>query len=155
MTREEILHLSQSKDASSRMSYPDFQKTILDFQLQEHEKFLFRFTQIFKEVDSDNNGIINEEEFRELITKLQVVGFSASSRGNNDEIMYMLQMIDPYNNQRMTFSEVVHLLSSHMVPLDESNPSQMIPLLEKFVNRTSAGGNFQDIELEMQQRHEH
>jgi Ca2+-binding EF-hand superfamily protein len=85
--------------------------------LQEHEKFLYRFTQLFKEVDSDNNGIINEDEFRELIAKMQVTG----SRGQ-DEVMYMLQMIDPYNNQRMTFSEVVHLLSSHMVPVGDQNP---------------------------------
>lgn len=69
------------------------------------------------------------------------------SRGE-DEVMYMLQMIDPYNNQKMTFSEVVHLLSSHMVPVGEQNPQQTIPLLEKFVNRTSAG-NFDDIELEL------
>ena len=54
-------------------------------------------------------------------------------------------MIDPYNNQRMTFSEVVHLLSSHMVPIDENNPSQTIPLLEKFVNIN--GTNFDEIEL--------
>lgn len=35
----------------------------------------------------------------------------------------------------MTFSEIVHLLSSHMVPLDNENPNQTIPLLEKFVNK--------------------
>ena len=33
----------------------------------------------------------------------------------------------------MTYSEVVHLLSSHMVPRSHDNP-QLIPLLEKFVN---------------------
>ena len=37
---------------------------------------------------------------------------------NDDEVIYLLQMVDPYNNQRMTYSEVVHLLSSHMVPVD-------------------------------------
>ena len=51
--------------------------------------------------------------------------------------MYLLQMVDPYNNQKMTFSEIVHLLSSHMVPVNLENPQQMIPLLEKFVNLTS------------------
>ena len=61
-------------------------------------------------------------------------------------------MIDPYNNQRMTFSEIVHLLSSHMVPADEQNPQHTIPLLEKFVNRT--GANFDEIDIEMQQRME-
>jgi Ca2+-binding EF-hand superfamily protein len=41
--------------------------------LQEHEKFLYRFTQLYKEVDTDNNGIINEEEFRELMAKMTVI----------------------------------------------------------------------------------
>lgn len=36
-----------------------------------------------------------------------------------DEVQYLLQLVDPYNNQRMTFSEIVHLLSSHMVPIDD------------------------------------
>lgn len=50
----------------------------------------------------------------------------------------------------MTYSEIVHLLSSHMVPVDDYNPQQTIPLLEKFVNKI--GVDFQELELEMQQR---
>jgi hypothetical protein len=39
-----------------------------------------------------------------------------------------------------------------MVPLDDANPTtgQQIPLLEKFVNKI--GVNFEELELEMQQR---
>ena len=59
--------------------------------------------------------MISEEEFRELVEKLNILD-------KEEEIMYLLQMIDPYNNQRMTYSEVVHLLSSHMVPIDYQNP---------------------------------
>lgn len=72
MTREDMAQLMLSKDFE-KLSYNDFQKTILDFQLQEHEKFLYRFTQIFKEVDNDNNGIINEDDFRDLMAKMTVI----------------------------------------------------------------------------------
>ena len=34
------------------------------------------------------------------------------------EIEDLLRQIDPYNNQKMTFSEVVHLFSSHLVGVD-------------------------------------
>ena len=51
--------------------------------MQEHEKFLFKFTQIFKSVDGDNNGIINEEEFRDLIEKLNILD-------REEEVMYLL-----------------------------------------------------------------
>ena len=93
--------------------------------------------------------MINEEDFRDLVHRMLVV--QNNSRGE-EEIMFMLQMVDPYNNQRMTFSEVVHLLSSHMVPLSEDNPNHLIPFLEKFVNQ--AVNNFEDIEQELQERDE-
>ena len=44
----------------------------------------------------------------------------------------------------MTYSEVVHLLSSHMVPKGAEN-AQMIPLLEKFVNEQNADGSDSDV----------
>ena len=47
--------------------YADFQKVILDFQLFEHERFLRKFTKYFKAVDRDTNGVLDENEFRELI----------------------------------------------------------------------------------------
>jgi len=50
-----------------------------------------------------------------------------------EEINYLLGQIDPYNNNKMTYSEIVQLLSSHMVPSDDPNmpPGQSIPMLEK------------------------
>ena len=43
-----------------RIEYWQFQKLILDFQLRSHEKYLKRFIQLFRTVDQDHNGIINE-----------------------------------------------------------------------------------------------
>jgi hypothetical protein len=58
-------------------------------------------------------------------------------------------MVDPYNNQKLTYSEVVHLLSSHMIPatVDHLNSQQealptdgvITSVLEKFVNMRSGG----------------
>jgi len=80
----------------------------LDFQLIEHEKFLVKFTHLFKEVDYDNNGTINESEFRDLLSSMEVLE-------TEEEVLYLLNEVDPFNNQKMTYSEIVHLLSSHMV----------------------------------------
>lgn len=46
LSRDEILQLI--KKHQGRLLYLDFQKIILDFQLQEHEKFLNNFTTLFK-----------------------------------------------------------------------------------------------------------
>jgi Ca2+-binding EF-hand superfamily protein len=91
-----------------KLTYAEFQKTILDFQLSEHEKFLYDFTQLFKQVDTDRNGIINEDEFRDLLSQMRVLH-------KDEDLIVLLQIVDPYNNQKMTYSEIVHLLSSHMI----------------------------------------
>ena len=100
---------ASSNKHTEKLTYCDFQKIVLDFQLQEHEKFLAKFTALFKEVDYDNNGSINESEFRDLLSSMKVLE-------TEEEVLFLLQAVDPYNNQRLTFSEVVHLFSSHLVP---------------------------------------
>lgn len=41
---------------------------------------------------------------------------------NVDEVNYLIGKLDPYNLNKMTFSDIIQLLSSHMV-MDDSNPS--------------------------------
>lgn len=47
----------------------------------------------------------------------------------------------------MTYSEIVHFLSTQQVPASPDNPILKVTLLEKFV--TSLGLDFDQIELEM------
>lgn len=61
---DELAHKKQSKQEFKLLYSQEFEKTILDFQLQEHERFLYEFNQLFKGVDTDNNGVVNEQEFR-------------------------------------------------------------------------------------------
>ena len=46
----------------------------------------------------------------------------------------------------MTYTEVVHLLSSHLVAKDDSSPQQMIPVLEKFVHLDEQMAGFQAVD---------
>lgn len=154
LTREEMIHrvAVNANMIQEKLTYAEFQKTILDFQLTEHEKFLHEFTQIFKQMDGDRNGILNEDEFRELLIQMRVLN-------KEEDLIVLLQIVDPYNNQKMTYSEVVHLLSSHMIPaggdpdlsgnpgdsLSTTQPhlfNQQISVLEKFVNMRTGGAYF-------------
>ena len=38
---------------------------------------------------------------------------------DDGEVNFLLQQIDPNANSKMTFSEIVHLLSNHKVPKTE------------------------------------
>ena len=92
LSRDEMVNqnIAGSK-ISSLLVYADFQKIILDFQLQEHERFLSKFTEIFKEIDTDTDGIVSEQEFRDLMGRMGVVT-------NPEDVQNMLHIVDPFNN---------------------------------------------------------
>lgn len=71
MTREERLAMVSQKD-SDKLLFTEFMKTVLDFQLKEHEKFLYKFIVVFKQIDGDNNGVVNEDEFIELVKRMRI-----------------------------------------------------------------------------------
>jgi Ca2+-binding EF-hand superfamily protein len=89
-----------------RIKYFYFQKIILDFQLKSHENFLNNFIDRFRIVDSDQNGIVDEDEFRKLIKQID------SSQDMGIKIDYLLDILDPFSNDIITFSSIVTLLSS-------------------------------------------
>lgn len=59
--------------------------------MTSHEKFLCKYIEKFRAVDSDNNGIINEEEFRNLIKSMNI-------NKSENEVQRFLNLIDPYSN---------------------------------------------------------
>ena len=58
LAREDIINLARKNQG--KLIYQDFSKIILDFQLQEHEKFLMKFTMLFKDIDTSTHSILNE-----------------------------------------------------------------------------------------------
>ena len=101
----------------NKIPYNEFLKVLLDFQLKGHERFLSKFVQLFKQVDNDKNGIVNEAEFRKLLLAMN------PDRADSD-IEYWLNHIDPWNNQRYTFSECVTFLSADLVRTQEDNKKE-------------------------------
>jgi hypothetical protein len=112
LTREEaVLIREKERMMKNRILYNDFLKVLLDFQLRGHEIFLEKFLALFKANDLDSDGIINEVEFRELVTYMDL-GFT------EDDIDRLLQVVDPYDNQQITFSEAVALFSTELIPVE-------------------------------------
>jgi Ca2+-binding EF-hand superfamily protein len=120
---EQQLAREREKSNLGKILYNDFLKILLDFQLKGHEKFLSRFVALFRETDADHNGILSEREFRQLVNSMDI-DISES------DISRLLQIVDPYNNESITFSECVTLFSSEVVPLDE-NSDKLVAVLQK------------------------
>lgn len=58
--------------------------------------------------------MIDEEQFRELMTELAVYGHADAP----EEIDLLLEIVDPGNNQKLTYSQVVKLLSQQTIDID-------------------------------------
>jgi Ca2+-binding EF-hand superfamily protein len=56
-------------------------------------------------LDTDTNGVLSETEFKQMIEEMKVTT-------SGEDIEKLLEIIDPYNNKQVTFSECLALLSS-------------------------------------------
>jgi len=112
---KKLIKTSNRKPSTERVSneilYSDLQKIILDFQLTTHEKYIQKFTKLFKGIDVDKNGLVNEVEFRELIARMKVPI-------DEEGIESLLQTVDPYDNQKISYSECISLFSSVNVGIE-------------------------------------
>jgi Ca2+-binding EF-hand superfamily protein len=130
LTREEIIQLSKLKEEYN-IPFKDLVKIIHEFQIRQREKQLKNFVQLFKSVDKDNNGIINEEEFVNLLYNMNIFGDQLKRK-----IVELLTQVDPYNNKQITFSECVNLFGS--IPYEQEgniqnsqNNQNQISILDK------------------------
>ena len=125
LTREEIKHLSK-KENDLKILYSDFNKILLEIQIRLRDKYLSNFLSIFKSLDEDDDGILNEEQFRNLIIKLDV--YPLENIG--DEYDKLISKIDPFNTQVITFSDCITVLSNEY--LDDKKTK----VLDKIALRT-------------------
>ena len=73
LTRDELLLIGQQKEENcNTVSYNFLLRICHEFQIKLREKYLKNFVKLFKTIDEDNNGIINEEEFIELVKSLKI-----------------------------------------------------------------------------------
>ena len=126
--RYNMLLLSDNKN----IKYKDFLRIVLNSHIRFRDQQLKNFVQIFQSVDTDRDGVLNEEEFWELMQKTGVF--------KEDEIeskmLYFLERIDPFDNQKITFSECVSFFSEEFVKDENGNE---VSILEKicFNNRNN------------------
>ena len=108
--------------------YTDFIKIVLDNHIRFRDKQLKNFVELFKSVDSNKDGIINEEEFTELVQRMKI--FKEEEVEN--KIFQFLEKIDPFDNQKLTFSECVNFFSTELIKENDINGNEIeIPILEK------------------------
>ena len=80
----------QRNQETVRLSFSEFVLVILSFQLSKHEEFLDGFLQLFRSVDEDKDGVLDEAQFILLIEKMQI-GL------DEEQTQQFLEYLDPNN----------------------------------------------------------
>lgn len=76
----------------------------MDFLIKSRDRYLKNFVILFRKSDTDNNGILNEEEFFLLLKNLNVY-----DENLEENAIRLLNIIDPHNYKQIIFSECVSL----------------------------------------------
>ena len=117
--------------------FTDFMKIVLDNHIRFRDKQLKNFLELFHSVDTNRDGVINEEEFSELIQRMKI--FKEDEIEN--KIFHFLEKLDPFDNQKFTFSECVSFFSGEIIKEKDINGNEKeISILEKIYFKDNKNG---------------
>lgn len=121
ITRDEMANLTRIQD-NKNISYRTFSKIILDFQIKSRVNFLKKFTYLFKTVDSDNNGVISENEFLTLMNTI-----SYQQKINLEPITgKLLNILDPFNNKQLNYSDCIVFFAKEAIQINENGATETL-----------------------------
>ena len=110
--------------------YKEFVHIVMEYQINYRDNYLKCFLGIFQKYDADKNGIVNEEEFKEIVKEIP----SVINKGNN-YVKELLEKVDPLNLNKITFSDIVSLFSSEIIDsrnnMNNNNGSSGISILDQ------------------------
>ena len=125
VTREQLNQADKIID-EFEISYKEFEHILTEYQISYRDKYLKSFVTIFQKYDTDRNGVIDEDQFKEMMSTIRCV----HSKGEK-YIKMLLEKIDPYNFKRITFSECVTLFSVETMTDNNSSNKNNITMLDQ------------------------
>lgn len=105
----QLLSKNNTNDSSSKyvIRYLEFEQVLLNFQLKGHEQFLRQFCRVFRQFDPHAKGLLDEKQLRLLVLKV-------NPNKTHEELDRLVATVDPYNNQLITYSQIVNVLQDEI-----------------------------------------
>jgi hypothetical protein len=117
LTPNECEALLRQANPRLRVSWADFLKTLLDFQLAGHEKFLAKFRRIFRAFDTAKTGVISAASFQQLVAAVM-------PGAQPVDVVRLQRLVDPFGTDKVTFSACVAALSRELAPQQHQHNHQ-------------------------------
>lgn len=125
------------------IQYKDFIRVILDYQIKCRVTYLKNLVNLFKELDTDENGILNENEFIQLVANTDLFNENFSEHSNR-----LLSLVDPANHKQVTFSDVVTCFSKEFLKeVDINKNTKKINLLDKISTKEYVFDKYEEEEM--------
>ena len=97
----------ENNNINIEIKYKDFVQILHEYHIKSRENFLKHFTKEFNKVDTDNNGIINEDEFVSLIFNFKI--FNSLEFSNKSKLL--LKKVAKYDKSHITYSDCIEVFS--------------------------------------------
>ena len=115
MTRRDIFNMFKFNE-DDNILYTHFINLVGDHQIKSRDKYLKNFVKLFRKYDTDFDGVLNENEFINMIKEIKYCQDNV-----DDYIFRFLSTIDPFNNKKITFNECISLFSMEIINDNNDN----------------------------------
>lgn len=119
-----------SKKENHTLTYSELFHIILNYHIRTRSKYLLNIAMAFRKVDIDSNGIINQDELASLLSQF----FNPTM--NNTQLQNIIDTLDQYDSNQITFSQVVSYLQS--MPITPKANCSLLDIISSNLLLTSA-----------------
>lgn len=103
--------LLEKENELNSISFDELVNIFHELEINKKENYLRPFVYAFKKIDEDSDGIINENQFINLVKDLNIL-----EEKNFDNLLNeLLNLIDPYGYKKIIFTDCVEVFSSYNI----------------------------------------
>ncbi|CAD8141980.1 unnamed protein product [Paramecium pentaurelia] len=96
---------SSTQKEPIKYEFSVFIKLILEYLMSLYQQYLANFCIVFKSVDHDKDGILNQQQFFKLTESIK-------PSLQKEDYSKIYEMLDPFKNDKITFSQIVRVFKN-------------------------------------------
>ena len=125
INRQNILIENNQKYGNS-VSYQKFIQLVIDYQIRIRSIYLKNFNNLFKQIDTDHDGIITDYEFAKLVEMANIYN---TKEELEIKTQMMIKELDKYSNRTIIYNDIINLWTKEFI-YDQIN-EEKLSLLDK------------------------